>query len=138
MQALSIKTSELGYPQGFIEHDMRTPEGLREVLREIEVILANAGIDLDPQLKIDGKTVKEQLAWLEADIKRLERDISAKKSELTLMVYDGATARKKGIVENSALHEKVKEDFKQEIQKVTQEAENFEKELEKFFAEGKE
>ena len=39
IEALKIDNSELGYPPNFLNHDMRSLEGLRIVRRRIEEIL---------------------------------------------------------------------------------------------------
>ncbi|OPX93398.1 MAG: hypothetical protein A4E58_02973 [Syntrophorhabdus sp. PtaB.Bin006] len=124
LSALDIRPEELGYPEGYLLHDMRSLEGLKNALSRIEAILGNPGIDTDERLTIKGETLPEKLGWLQRENRILEDEILAAKAELQVLLEDEDTADKRAILDNPANHERIKADFEARTQNKRQEAES--------------
>jgi len=100
LESLRIDNSELGYPPNYAYHDMRSLEGLRQVRRRVETILKMNNIRVDLQYQIQGETVQEQIAWLQAEIRLLENRINAAKGQLAAMLTDDETKTKRALLGN--------------------------------------
>lgn len=115
LACLEIRPEELGVPKGFIEHDMRTPDGLRRVLERVELILEKAGIDIKIDAEIQGETIQEQLVWLEEACQKLEKDHQAGRSTLKAMMENADIRQKLALLDLPEQHDKVREDIRKKI-----------------------
>lgn len=129
LDAMKIDLSELGYPPNFIEHDMRSLDGLRRVRRRIEAILEMKNIHVDLDYQIEGETIAEQIKWLEREIIRLENRISAAKGQLTAMLEDSDVQRKKGLLANPDKQKEFREMMETEIKELESKRDLKQKEL---------
>jgi len=128
-ECLNIDTDELGFPKGFIEHEMRSAQGLKRVLERIEIILSAAGIDLNAEYEIQGRILKEQLEWLCRENQWLEKEIAAAKSTLEALMKNQDILRKQGILGLPDQHAKIREDLKKKAETDREKADHLEQEL---------
>lgn len=112
LSALEVRPEELGYPEGYLLHDMRSLEGLKSALSRVEAILGNPGIDTDERLTIKGETLPEKLEWLQKEVRVLEDEILGAKAELQALFEDDDTVIKRAVLNDPASHDKVKDDFR--------------------------
>jgi hypothetical protein len=134
LQALAIKPEELGFPPGYVEHDLRTPAGLDRVLEEIRAILNDAGIDVDVRWEIQGETLVQQLAWLEKETRRIEQDKMVAANEMLRLADDSEVNRKRNVLANPATCAQAKQQFREDAAKQRQQADALEADLAWLFA----
>jgi hypothetical protein len=67
---------------------MRSLEALRDLLAKVEAVWKSMGIDCNEQSVIQGETLKEQYAWLDARIIALEEESGQVRAELMAAVND--------------------------------------------------
>ena len=136
-EAKRIRVRELGYPDGYFEGLHRTPEALQRILDEVQTILANAGLELDPdlllRLEVKGDTLPERLAWLREKVKEIEGMIQDARAELHSLLEDEEIARKRSILANPEAHEQIKDEMEREIKRYRERARELEAELERLF-----
>jgi|GEM_PF-1168798 len=133
-EALKVDVDELGYSGRFIESRFRTPAALERALIEVKFHLEFAGINLDPQLEIQGETLVERLSWLEKEIGRLERDLDTAKVELHAMVIDEEAQQKRDLLANEAKHAEIKAAMKEQTAEYEKKADELAAELESLLA----
>ena len=80
-EAMKIKHSEALL-------DVRSLPVLQDILEQVMAIYASAGIELEPDTIIRGTTMEEQMAWLEKEIQRREREIGDLRAEITAMAMN--------------------------------------------------
>ena len=129
LSALDIRPDELGYPEGYLLHDMRSLEGFKNALSRIETILGNPGVDTDERLMIEGETLPRKLEWLRRENRILEDEILAAKAELQALLEDEDTTEKRVILDNPADHGRIKATFRADTQKKRQQTESLKAEL---------
>ncbi|HOW56030.1 MAG TPA: hypothetical protein PLR60_15435 [Syntrophorhabdaceae bacterium] len=112
LSALEVRPEELGYPEGYLLHDMRSLDGLKNALSRIEAILGNPGIDTDERLSIKGETLPEKLKWLQMENRVLEDEILSGKAEMQALFEDDDAVKKRAVLNDPSCHEKVKDDFR--------------------------
>lgn len=132
-QALEVKLEEIGYPEGCIEHDMRSVPGLEAALQRVDAILENAGIDTRIDLVIRGKTLREQLEWLQEGTKSLERRIEAARAELHVLATDAEVDRMRQVLASTEQHEKIKCAMQENANEYAKKADVIEHEIETLF-----
>ncbi|WP_116223699.1 hypothetical protein [Pelolinea submarina] len=115
IEALKIDNSELGYPPNFVNHDMRSLEGLRNVRRRIEEILNMKNIQIDLRYEIQGETIYEKIAWLENEIVILKNRLNAAKGQLTAMLTDVGIQSKLALLNNQDKQEMFTEKMEKKI-----------------------
>jgi hypothetical protein len=129
MACLEPDSDELSIPKGFIQADMRSPEGLQRVLVRIQEILDHAGIDLPAGSAIQGDTLTEQLEWLTSETVRLERDLAEALERLNALAGDATIKRKNDILDLPEQHDSIKAELKQQIDGHTARSTELEAEL---------
>jgi hypothetical protein len=135
LACLEIRPEELGVPKGFIEHDMRSPDGLRRVLERVQLILDKAGIDIRIDTEIQGETIQDQLAWLEKTCQKLEQDLQTGRSTLKAMMENADIRQKLALLDLPEQHDKVREDIRKKIDENTTRVEALAREVQKLFME---
>ena len=85
---MEIRSDELGFEEGQIGYRYRSIPVLLDVLLTAKALLTNTGIDTDVHLIVKGKTLGEQLEWLEKAIERLDREIENVQAELKALLED--------------------------------------------------
>ena len=133
MASLEPDKDELGVPKGFINADMRSPDGLRRVLERIREILDSAGIDITVDTTIKGNTLQEQMTWLNKEIERLERNIAFAVAHFRAMSEDRDVQRKRALLDLPEQHEKIKQEMKEKIDFFTKQTGELDSELAQFF-----
>ncbi len=83
-----------GHPEGYLLHEMRSLQSLKNALSRVEAILGNPGIEIDERLAIQGETLPEKLDWLQREVTMLEDEILAAKAELQALFEDEERARR--------------------------------------------
>lgn len=121
IEALKIDNSELGYPPNFVNHDMRSLEGLRNVRRRIEGILHGKNIHVDLRHEIQGDTIFEKIAWLENEIVILKNRLNAAKGQLTAMLTDVGIQSKLALLNNQDKQEVFIEKMEKKIASLNEE-----------------
>ena len=115
IEALKIDNSELGYPPNFLNHDMRSLEGLRNVRRRVEEILKRKNIQVDLRYEIQGNTIFEKIAWLENEIVTLKNRLNAAKGQHTAMLTDKGIQSKLTLLNNQDKQEEFVGKMEEEI-----------------------
>ena len=115
IEALKIDNSELGYPPNFLNHDMRSLEGLRNVRRRVEEILKRKNIQVDLRYEIQGDTIFEKIAWLENEIVTLKNRLNAAKGQHTAMLTDKGIQSKLTLLNNQDKQEEFVGKMEEEI-----------------------
>jgi len=133
-QALEISFSELGFPPGFAEHDMRSVRGLEEALARVNAILGNAGLDTRVEAQIQGRTLADQLEWLQRTIMSLERRLDEAKAELHALATDPETQRVRNVLACPEQHETIREAMAGEAGEYNAKADKLEEEIKPSFA----
>jgi hypothetical protein len=126
LSALEVRPEELGYPEGYMLHDMRSLEGLKSALTRVEAILGNPGVEVDERLTIQGETLPEKLKWLQREVRILEDEILAAKAELQALFEDEDRVRERAILGNQAGYDKVRADLAARTSEVRRDAERLE------------
>lgn len=134
LSALEVRPEELGYPEGYPLHDMRSLEGLRNALSRIEEILGNPGIDMDERLTIRGENLPEKLKWLKRENRIIEDEILSGKAELQALFENEETAGKRAVLNDPASHEKVREDFRTHTAELRRDAGKLQEAFDRLFA----
>jgi len=134
--ALQIAPSELGYPPRFVEHDIRSVQGLERALLKVDAILENAGIDIRVEVMIQGNTLAEQIAWLQDATRSLQDRIAAASAELHALATDEDVNRMKNVLANPHQHEAIREAMIREAAEHRAEAEALKKEISDLFMRG--
>ena len=67
---------------------MRSLEALQDLLAKVEAVWKSMGIDCNEQSVIQGETLTEQFAWLDARIISLEEESGQVRAELMAAVND--------------------------------------------------
>lgn len=127
--ALKVKPGEVVYPSNYLESRFRSPAELRRILKRIDEILEQAGINLNPELEVKGETLPDRLAWLREEIKDYEEFLEEARLELQSLLQDEEIAKKRAILENEASQEEVKAEFEKQIERLKKEVEELEAEL---------
>lgn len=70
-----VNDFELGYRSGQLGRSQRANEVLDDLCEQARAIWAEAGVDLDPLLRVAGETIHERIAWLERASAALEKEI---------------------------------------------------------------
>ena len=130
IEALKIDNSELGYPPNFVNHDMRSLEGLRIVRRRIEAILHGKNIQVDLRYEIQGDTIFEKIAWLENEIVILKNRLNAAKGQLTAMLTDVEIKSKLALLNNQDKQEMFIEKMEEKIASLNEKNEELKKKIE--------
>ena len=128
-KALEIKLEEIGFPEGSIEHDMRSVPGLEAALARIDCILENAGIDISVDLIIQGRTLREQLEWLQETTKSLQRRIEDARAELHVLATDAEADRMRQVLASPEQHERIAQAMQTKTEEFECKAEAIEREL---------
>ncbi|MHB8772165.1 MAG: hypothetical protein ACYC7J_14315 [Syntrophales bacterium] len=123
LAALEVRPEELGYPEGYLLHAMRSLEGLQSALSRVEGILGNPGVETDERLTIQGETLPEKLEWLRREVRLLEDDILAAKAELQALFEDEERVHERAILNNPERHEKVRADLEARTAEVRRDSE---------------
>lgn len=134
-KALEISPEELGYPEGSLHSDIRSKEGLLNVLNKIKFIFKNAGIDVKAEMVIQGDTLKEQLHWLNREIQSLEDAIERSRTLLHGMLEDDEVKQREAMLKVPDQHSQILEDMKKETEQNRQKSNSVEVEINKIFAE---
>lgn len=134
LAALEVRPEELGYPEGYLLHEMRSLQSLKNALSRVEAILGNPGIEIDERLAIQGETLPEKLDWLQREVTMLEDEILAAKAELQALFEDEDRIRERVILGNPASHDKVRTDLAARNGEVRRDAEHLEQSYNALFA----
>lgn len=126
LAALEVRPEELGYPEGYMLHDMRSLEGLKSALMRVEAILGNPGVEIDERLTIQGETLPEKLSWLQREVAMLEDEILAAKAELQALFEDDDRVRERSILSDAAGHDRVRADLAARAGELRRDAERLE------------
>ena len=133
LEALQISLDEIGFPEGCIEHDTRSIPGLETALARVDAILENAGIDTRIELVIQGKTLREQLEWLQEGTKSLERRIESARAELHALATDMEPERMRQVLASPEQHERIQEAMKKKASEYVEKAERIEHDIDTLF-----
>lgn len=133
LSALDIRPEELGFPKGYMLHDMRSLEGLKNALSRIETILGNPGIDTDERLTIKGEKLSEKLEWLRKENRILEDEILAAKAELQAFLEDEDVLKKRAIINDPSTHDTFKAKFRAQTDELRRRAEPLQKAFDALF-----
>lgn len=128
---LEPDSDELGFPKGFFNADMRSPEGLARVLARIQEVLDNAGLEIPSGVFIRGETLAEQLVWLNREIERLEKDRVLALDRLKDIAADPEVKRKQKLLDQPEQHQQIKEEMQKKIEELQTAIRNLEVELAK-------
>jgi len=126
LAALEVRPEELGYPEGYMLHDMRSLEGLKSALTRVEAILGNPGVEIDERLTIQGETLPAKLSWLQREVAMLEDEILAAKAELQALFEDDDRMRERSILSDAAGHDRVRADLAARAGELRRDAERLE------------
>lgn len=126
LAALEVRPEELGYPEGYMLHDMRSLEGLKSALTRVEAILGNPGVEVDERLAIQGETLPEKLSWLQREVRMLEDELLAAKAELQALFEDEDRVRERAILNDTAGHDRVRADLAARTEDIRRGAERLE------------
>lgn len=137
-QALEISYSELGFPPGSVEGDMRSIPGLIECLSRVDAILESAGLETRIEAQIQGRTLAEQLEWIKRTIVSLERRLEEAKAELHALATEPDVKRKRAFL---ACSDQEQQNYRDELKRKTAEylvkADQMEEEVNASFAQKK-
>ena len=132
-QALEIKLEEIGYPEGCIEHDMRSVPGLEAAIQRVDAILENAGIDTRIDLIIQGRTLREQLEWLQEATRSMERRTEAARAELHVLATDAEADRMHQVLASPEQHELIVRAMQKKTEEFAGKAEAIQHALDELF-----
>jgi hypothetical protein len=116
LACLEPDSAELGFPKGFMNADMRSPEGLERVLARILEVLVNAGLETPTGVTIQGETLTEQLSWLNREKVRLEKDRAIALERLHVIADDPEIKRKNVLLDLTEKHQEIKEEMQCKIE----------------------
>ncbi len=116
LEAVSIKPYELGIPKKFARYDMRTQQGLRHVLRQIESILQLSEVDITVSADIKGDSLQDKLRWLSSEISILTSILLNDDARLQSFAEDEENQRKQSVIENESVHERIRADYTTQIE----------------------
>ena len=133
LQALQISLEEIGFPEGCIEHDMRSVPGLEAALQRVDAILENAGIDTRIDLVIRGKTLREQLEWLQEATRSLERRIESARAELHALATDMEPERMRQVLASPEQHERIQQAMQKKANEYIEKTDSIEHDIETLF-----
>lgn len=128
-QALEISPSELGFPQGFVEYDMRGIPGLLECISRVDAILESAGLDARIDAQIQGRTLPEQLEWLKRTIVSLKRRLEDAETEIDKLYYHPEIKPKRDFLACSEQHQNYRDELARETAEYRTKADQLEEEL---------
>lgn len=113
----------------YIESWYRSPEALQRILDEVQSILKNAGINVDPRTEIRGDTLRERLSWLKEDIRCLEGLLESARLELHHLITDEGIQQELAILENEGKHEEIKKEMERKTVELKERIKELEAEL---------
>ena len=131
---LEVKLGELTGPFIF-GSSHRSLTRFQEALDEAKTILANAGLDINPRLVIQGETIEEQLEWLKQSIERLEEEIESVKGELRVLMEDPDIREKSDMLVHPEEHERLKAEMMERAKQYRDEGKKLEEQLVSLFGE---
>lgn len=134
LEALAVQPDELGIPSKYSNSNFRTQLGLTRVLNEINKILESADVDSTVDLEIKGEDLQQKLNWLTGEIDLLTSMLVTEEAHLQCFVEDEETRRKRSILDNTDIHEKVKADYATLIEETRSKAESLEQEYRALFS----
>lgn len=133
-EVMALKEEEIGYGEGCLLNSFRSIPILMEKLDTIRAILQNAGIDIDPQLIIQGDTLSDQIAWIEDSIKSLKNAIHSLQAEQKVILEDDSVREREIMLkwpyykQNELINE-----YQKQKNEVKREADELEENIEKHF-----
>ena len=130
-----IKPSEIGYHQGQIGWNHKSPEYLRDTLATVEKILTNSGIDTDVHMIIEGETLEKKITWLKKDIERLQHGIGDAKSERLQLLNDSIVRDMRRILACPEQYDHYKTELSKQTKLFQEEADSLEKQFIAMFEE---
>ncbi|MCK5827938.1 hypothetical protein KAH43_05365 [Candidatus Bipolaricaulota bacterium] len=128
-KTLKVRVEDLGVPSIYIESKYRTPDALLASLDRAKYILENAGINIDPQLEIQGTTLPERVAWLEKDMELIEGYVGSAKAELLALMSNEDMQQKSTILASEEKHEDIKKEMQKQTAEYLMNAEELDTEL---------
>jgi hypothetical protein len=132
-RAIEISPWELGFPPGFLEHDMRSVRGLEEALARVDAILENAGLETRVDAQIQGRTLAEQIEWLRRTIRSLEGRLHAARAERHALATDPDSQRMENVLACPEQHDAIREAMARETQEYGEKADQLEEEIKALF-----
>ncbi len=134
LTSLEIRPEELGWPEGYVLHDMRSLDGLNNVLSRVKAILGNPGVDIDESLQIQGETIPDKLEWLITENTFLDEEIDSAKAELQALAEDDETRKRRSILDFPENHDTIINDFRKRTDDYLRKAERLETDFETLFS----
>jgi hypothetical protein len=128
-EALRVKYDELGYPQGDLNRNMRTLDGLLQAMSEIESILKEFGIEIGGSFVITGETIKEKLAYLRIELTNLDLEFRQIQAQLKAMIDDAEIKWKLSALSSPAYREQIITDFQRQAREYREKASQREQEI---------
>ena len=111
-------------------HLARSSELIESCIDRANAILAQAGIDIDPGLIIQGATLEERIVWLQKAIHRTQRDIEILRDELKAWRDDKEIAAMAALLSQSTEQQRAQHsEMRVRARELTARAESAESEL---------
>lgn len=102
-----IKPDELGHRPGQIGYNHRQLNKLLDIQATAKKILENAGFNTDVRLINEGKTLAEQVLWLEKEIEQIKGDIRTVKTEIVQEISDEEIFNKRQMLACPEQHDEI-------------------------------
>ncbi|MBN1697073.1 MAG: hypothetical protein JW881_06140 [Spirochaetales bacterium] len=125
-RVMEIRQHELRYPEGTVGHYMHSLEKLLSLRDKADKILSHSGLRVNVNYIIAGDTIEERIAWLENEIKQLEKDIQYTRDEIMAFQNNKDILEKKAALSCPARHEQVKVEMHKRAVELKSEAEELE------------
>lgn len=132
-----IRPDELGYQANQVGYWNRSLERLLDALTTAESILANAGLNINVALVIQGDTLAEKNAWLKGEIENLKGDIGNVKAEIRALNKDKDLLEKYNILSSPETYEETRAKIRERAQAYREQADELERLLEGIMAKKK-
>jgi len=132
-ELMKIKDDQLGKAPNDLHYHNISLADLQQILVEAKATLENAGLELNVNYLIQGKTIKEQINWLSNEIERLDKDIVKIKAEYAAEVENEDIKEKAAVLGNPAQHEKINADLMAKAKDYCNRADKLEKKLNDLF-----
>ena len=134
-EVMALKEDEVGFAQVCVGHNIRNPHMLKSIREQAKSILANAGVDTDTRLIIQGDTLAEQLDWLENAIKSTQDHIMIAQAEQKALLDDHICREREIMLQwPKAKQEELSDHYAAQGKKLEKEVIRLEAELEKLLS----
>lgn len=129
----AVRSSEVGYHAYQVGWERKSLGALISIRSRIQTVLENAGVDVDPEYVIRGKSLEEKIDFLTRELQFLESGIREAKATL-IQTMDNAEVREwRRHLACPEQHEVIKTKFAEMTAGYLKEAESIERELAEIF-----